>query len=692
MKTLAILLLFFIGIGTYAQKKVTFTEEFKNNDNNWKLNNNSVESAKITNGVLTVKNNSNTGIFWTIEVPVDPHQDYSIEISISQTDGKKTSAGFGLVFGKNKDSEYHKFKLSSSKHWGLYSFKRGKEKVIKDWVPSMKINGMKKANILKVDKRGEDVIFYINGEGVYATKSFVFTGNEVGVFIDDLLTVEVEYLRITYQKRLLRLAEDARKDLEKENLGENVNSKYHESTPIISANGKKIYYSVQGDPTNHGSNDYDIWESTNINGVWQARKSIEGPLNNGGSNYPISITPDENTMMVSTVYRSNGSYLKEGVSISQKVNGKWGVPVEQKIEDYVNLAAYNNFCLTPDGKKMILSIETYDSYGDQDLYVSFKTGENTWSKPVNLGSQINTHGTDFSPFIAADGKTLYFSSKGHAGFGNADIYVSKRLDDTWTNWSPPLNLGKNINSPNWDGYFTISAQGDYAYLISYDNSLGKGDIFRVQVGESIKPEPVIMVYGQVLDAKTNLPINAEIEYEILATGEQAGEADATGDDGYKIVLPKGEFYGFQAKAEGYVPISEHFDAKELSEYAEKKVTLYMVPLESGQKIRLNNTFFDTGKSDLRDESISELTRIALIMKKNPELTFEISGHTDNVGSDATNKTLSESRAQAVFNYLIERGIKKERLTFIGYGETKPVDSNDTEDGRQNNRRVEIKIL
>ena len=353
---------------------------------------------------------------------------------------------------------------------------------------------------------------------------------------------------------------------------------------------------------------------------------------------------------------------------------------------------------TSDGDSVVIDeyhlvdMADVSTLSDKDIFVCFLTENNTWSVPKNLGPNVNSFASDFAPFLSVDGRTLFFASYGHPGYGSADVFVTKRLDDTWTNWSKPQNLGPEINTSAWEGYYTLSAQGDYAYMVSTQNSLGRGDLFKIQIGESYQPDPTLIVKGRVFNAKTKKAINAEIEYENLGTGKREGLAQSEVTSGYKIVLPSGENYGFRAKAEGFIPISQNLDLENLEAFSEKEIDLYLVPIEKGQVIRLNNIFFDFGKAMLTEASFLELNRLVSILNNNPNLRIELSGHTDDKGEYQFNLKLSEDRAKAVVEYLVQKGIDPKRLESKGYGESRPVDTNETDEGRQLNRRVEFVIL
>lgn len=306
---------------------------------------------------------------------------------------------------------------------------------------------------------------------------------------------------------------------------------------------------------------------------------------------------------------------------------------------------------------------------------------------MNLGGDVNTRGADRTPFLAADGVSLYFASDGHGGFGSSDIFVTRRLDSTWRKWSKPENLGKPINTEGWDGFFTIPASGDYAYLVSAQNSLGSADIYRVRLRETSRPRPVVLVSGRVLDAKTREPLAAQITYEIPGKSGGGGSARTDPSTGsYKLTLPAGERYTFTAEAAGYTTARDNIDLSKVDEYRE---TTRDFLLKGGKKpdANLDDILFPTGSVDLSASARRELDQVVAFMKGNPSTSLEIAGYTDDVGEEATNQELSEKRASAVAEYLKSRGIEESRLSVRAYGEQQPVASNDTPAGRSRNRRV-----
>lgn len=478
----------------------------------------------------------------------------------------------------------------------------------------------------------------------------------------------------------------------RENLGRNINTIYSEHWPVISPDGNTLYFLREGDPANLGESG-DIWYSVFRNGEWELAQHMGKPLNTIDGGSVCSVSPDGNTLLLLGSYSFAGRINYNGFSISHKTKEGWSFPTSVPIKDFYNDNNHWSGFLSNDGKKLFMGIERKDSYGECDIYVSFLQSNNVWTEPVNLGTDINTKEMEEDAFLASDDVTLYFESKGHGGFGGFDVFMSRRLDNSWRKWSAPVNLGASINTKEDDQEYYISAKGDYAYFASGNNSYGLLDIFRIKLPEKVKPNPVVLIYGKVFNSKTKEPIEAEVKYEFLTDGSEAGIANSDPIDGsYKLILPYGKNYGISATSGGYYSISENVNLEKVSPYKEIKIDLYLTPIEIGEVVRLNNVFFDFDKYDLKSESFPELDRVVKLLNDYPNIEIELSGHTDNIGSDEYNLKLSENRANAVAEYLYSKGIAKNRVIAIGFGKTKPVDTNDTEEGRQKNRRVEFKIL
>ncbi len=491
-------------------------------------------------------------------------------------------------------------------------------------------------------------------------------------------------------------------------LGPEINTEYKELRPLISPDGMTLYFSRRNHPENVGGvkDDEDIWfsERESKESPWMVAKNIGEPLNNKGPNFISSISADGNSMLV---LLGNAYYSKrrmmEGVSMSERQpDGTWGKPVNLKIRDGYNYSSRANYFLGNDKKTMIMSVEREDSHGDRDLYVSFQLEDGTWSKPLNMGSTINTADEEGAPFLASDGKTLFFSSRGFSGFGGYDIYLTRRLDDTWTNWSEPENLGAAFNSKEDDLFFNFTENDEYAYF-----SRGDGedmDIYKVKLPyyqkpvltspfEYMGPKIVVIVKGTVYNATTNEPIGADIEFENIEDNEKIELTYSDPVNGkYQIRLPQDMDYRLISKAKGFYPKEDSIYLKHLTESTEIVKDIYLQPIIKNEPIVLKNIQFDFDSDVIKPVSFPELNKVAELLLDNEDIQIEINGHTCSMGSEEYNQYLSDRRAKSILRYLGTKGIEQERLHATGYGELRPIASNETDEGRRINRRVEFQLL
>lgn len=519
-------------------------------------------------------------------------------------------------------------------------------------------------------------------------KSFL-TGGKFGV---DAVGVSDSKIPISVQINLSNQINDF---FQTEPLSDNVNSPYLELKPLISPDNSTLFFSRRNHPGNVGGvrDDEDIWfAEKGEDGKWNKAKNIGWPLNNNGPNFISSVSPDGGSILVLLGNQYKGKQMRSGLSISQKTTEGWTEPEAVQIDDYYNLSPRANYFLANNQKILIMAIERDDSRGDRDLYVSHLKEDGGWSRPLNLGNIVNSADEEAAPHLAADDKTLFFSSKGFNGFGGYDIYLTKRLDDTWLNWSEPENLGSTINSPVDDIFFNLSLVDEFAYFSR--GTTEDVDIYRAALPQYQRPDIVVTVKGRVLNSLTKAPLEAIIRYERLYDGKEIGLAHSDSISGkYQIILPYGYQYGYFAEKKGFIPISANIDLSKITESMEIEKDLYLMPIQNEPTpITLNNVFFKFDKAELIETSFPELNRLVKLLTENENMNIEISGHTCSMGSDAYNQNLSERRAKAIEDYLVSNGIEIRRLTALGYGESMPKASNETEEGRRFNRRVEFRIM
>jgi len=488
-----------------------------------------------------------------------------------------------------------------------------------------------------------------------------------------------------------------------ENLGTNINTELAELRPTISADGNLLFFICENHPENTKydaiSNSQDIWFAERDSfGNWGKAVHLGSPLNTTFYNAVYWISPDNNRILIRGAF-IDGDYVGNGVSLCYlKKNGYGSKPNALRTKNYdkYDRGRRSGATMAHDGQTLLLYMTPEKGSYNNDIYVCFLQPDGSWSEPKTIGKKIDLPDYDeMTPYLAADGETLYFSSNRPGGLGDNDIWMTKRLDKTWQKWSEPANLGSPINTPDWDAFFTLDAGGEYAYLTSGLNSYGESDIVRVKLLEKEKPNPVVLVSGNVYNKKTNAPLSAALVYETLPDGVEAGNGISNAADGsFKIVLPYDKNYMIHATADKFFAQSENLNLDSLIKAGYKEIhkDLYLVPIEIGQVVRLNNVFFDFDKWDLRPESFVELDRVVKLMEENPNIEIEMSAHTDSYGSDDYNFKLSDERARSCMDYILSKGIATTRIRSQGYGETKPVVPNDTPENRQMNRRVEFTIL
>jgi len=514
------------------------------------------------------------------------------------------------------------------------------------------------------------------------------------------------------------------------NLGDGINSSTNESAPIQTADQNTMYFrAINREGFDNQTS--DIFVSKRVDGVWQKAYKLEASFNKiDNQESPQGVSTDGNTLYLFGNYegslgngdlfyaeRIQGDIWSDAIHFPEPINSKY-FESDAKLTNNGDALIFSSD--RPGGVGVYQPIHStkYGSkYGNTDIYVSNRT-EDGWGPAINLGEKINTGMAERKPFLHPDGISLYFSSDGHPGLGRLDVFYAKRTDElAWDKWEEPINLGKEINSPSDESGVIVNTYGELAYFASADRDLnfGQKDIYTMNMPEALKPSAVTSLTGKVTDAD-GFPLEAEIIWEDLETGKKLGKMKSHPTNGtFFIVLRNGRNYGIYAEKEGYFPISTNIDLTSAANSGEMSENIQMqslddllgddlemtgntgllydaFSLQAKRKIKMNNLFFEYNKWDLLPISFPELDRIVYFLNNYPIQKIEIAGHTDSIGRDAYNEKLSKKRADAVVKYFVSKGIKKEMFVAVGYGKTQPVESNETEEGRRKNRRVELVIL
>lgn len=466
--------------------------------------------------------------------------------------------------------------------------------------------------------------------------------------------------------------------------------------PIISADGKKLYFCGRDREDNLGGEDVFVTEHTA--GGW-TKPRIFAPLSSKNSNDGILAVSADGTQMLK---------FENGVMGLCTKNEEGWQPVEF-FPPNINRGTWNSDAtLCSDGKTLLFTsirpsasdinkaaIYHGNNHYESDLYVSQRDSLGQWSEPVNLGPAINTMYSERTPFMHPDMRTLYFSSDGRGGLGGYDVYKSVRLSDTcWTCWSEPENLGKEINTDADDWTYKISTDGTTAYFSQKEQDSNESRIYSINLPTEQRPFKVVTVSGKMVD-RGGKKVATKLMWEDLETHKIVGMAQSDPEDGsFFIVLPAGKMYGVFVSDTSVYPETRHVDLRKVEESVAVEKTFHVTTIEElkqGKEVTINNIFFEFGKSELLSYSYPELHRLARLLKK-MNLNVEIGGHTDDVGSDEVNDRLSQARADAVRNFLISLGCNANAISAKGYGKNKPIAKNDTERGRAKNRRVEMRVI
>ncbi len=642
-----------------------------------------------------------------------------------------------------------------------------------------------------------------------------------------------------------------------------VNSRFHDAAPIISPDGNTLYFFVANHPENkYGiNNSQDIWFSEkDEHGRWQDAVHMPPPLNAHQFNQVLSILGTGDLLFI----RGGRGTSDDGFSFTRKINGKWTEPEPVEVKGYEKMkkGIFSGGYLSSDGKVLLLYFSEIENSKHSDIYVSYLEGPNRFSRPEKIGEPISTRRDEFGPYITTDMKTMYFASNRWGGMGNSDIYRTERLDDTWKNWSEPVNIGEPINTDGFDAYFSIDAEektafttrafmsadgghlniiglvpkpeihlsgtvwnketkdpvqvdleyiavkkdtgflltneaGEYettltnravyqfvivkegfeilrdsldlsrvedyaevrkdfyltpqkANIVLFGSVMEEGSLFPLEseISLSVSSEylfttrsepiqgsyrtqlpgnnrydvhinlngyhpytetltiqtenaydeferdfylkPMIELSGFVMNQKTDELMSITVNYE--DENETRGTFNSDINGYYHVYLPEEGKYFFHAVQEGFINLNDSLTIENYNSRENLMKNLYMIPIEVGVTVRLNKIFFDFDKTILRPESFPELNRVVAFLNENPSTKIEIGGHTDSMGTNKYNDTLSQGRADAVREYLVQEGILDNRVVAVGYGENNPEATNQTDEGRQTNRRVEFKVL
>lgn len=476
-----------------------------------------------------------------------------------------------------------------------------------------------------------------------------------------------------------------------------INSDDPEYFPSLSVDGSIMVFTrrIKDVMTIYGNREAieqeDFYISYFEDGHWTLARNMGKPVNTELNEGAQNISADGRLLFYTMCDNVENGFGSCDLYYSIRIGKEWSYP--ENCGRIINSADWDSQpSVSGDGKYLFFSSSRPGGQGSYDLWMATMGDDGYWESPVNLGATINTPGSEQCPFIHPDGKTLYFSSDGHPGMGSSDLFYSRM--DEYGNWSEPVNLGYPINTNTKEISLMVSADGKTAFYSSdRGHKVGQFDIYTFQLPEESSAEPVSYVKAIVTDEMSGLPIEAKIQLVDITDGDIISNSTSDAQNGqFLVVLPLGGEYGLFVQKEGYLFHSENFSLKNALPDQPYVINVKLQPVQAGEVLTLKNIFFESGSAALLGSSQTELHKLLELMQKNPTMTIQVSGHTDNVGAETDNQKLSLARALSVKNFLIQNGISESRITYKGFGESKPIDTNDTESGKANNRRTEIVIV
>ena len=469
------------------------------------------------------------------------------------------------------------------------------------------------------------------------------------------------------------------------NLGASVNSKMSEYLPSKTIDGTQLFFTRRVDTYNE-----DFYSATRQNASnWETAQPLRGSLNTPQSEGAMMISQDGTWLVFTGCYRPD-SYGGCDLYISYKTKEGWSAA--KNLGNRINSDQWESQpCLSPDKRELYFASRRPGGLGGSDIYVSRLQENGQWSDPENLGPGINSSADEQCPFIHADNQTLYFTSSHWPGYGDDDLFLVRKVADG--KWSTPKNLGYPINTIDREGTLFITADGKTAYYASErKDSYGGLDLYSFELNPSIRPFETRWVTGKVSDKKTGIGIPATLELTDLQNGQIISRVKTDSLGNYLLTLPTGRDYAFTVNQKGFLFNSDQYFLKNGTVDSAVVKNIELQPIEKNASIVLKNIFFETNRFELTPASLVELDKLVILLLENPTIQIEIGGHTDNVGKAETNLLLSENRAKSVVDYLVAKKIEARRVSYKGFGLTKPIADNNTEAGRALNRRTEMKIV
>lgn len=671
-------ILFFICIYSFAlmgqEQAYIFRETFENTFH-WQIEANT-ESVINSKSQINLKN-LGEATFIEADAMIIQHQNYVLSLQFL-----KVEIDFGIVFKNTEDKDYQIIKFTKE---GIVRYDYDKKD--KNYY-QYRLGDYTSASSFQITRTEGVTTLLVNGKSFNLDLKST-NASSIGLWLEANKELTINKFEILWKNKAIDGINlfGNNEEIQKKEL-KTVNSNLHDVKPTVSEDGKTLYFTRKNE-LNTVYND-GAYHSKYSAGSWSSPEKLSSSFNDANHNVLSSIINKDSEAFILDQYAS-GKKIKDTYRVVSLKDDKLGSSTKIKIKDYQNTSSYISACMSEDGLIMILSLNNLESIGQNDLYVSFKKGKE-WSKPENLGLNVNTKGNELAPFLSVDNSKLYFSSNGWPGYGTHDIFVVERKG-SWTNWSTPKNLGDKINGSFWDAYFSITSDENLAMVCSNAGTTGGMNIYELRGQKRDLAEPLVYK-GFVYDSLTMEPLTGatltitdvrsfdnKVLFKLLTDSTGYFETELPKDIDFDVLIEKTYYNGAK----------DQIWYKDLSSNKVKR-NYYLNKYKPGQEIALEQIYFVQGRDIVRDLSKPTLDKLYQILVDNPKIRIMIEGHTDNQGDKGKNQQLSEERTVRIKSMMVQLGIDEKRLETVGYGQEHPIAPNDTEFNMRLNRRVDFLII
>lgn len=672
------------GVALWAQISLQTEDRFDSIDNRWHRPV-EMQLAPLEGRIELSQADPTISSLFLREFLIRQKDDFKLEAEILPT-GAGLSYAWGIVWGCARDQKsYFAFLIKADGQFALQEVNPRGTTFLIDWTKSRKVKSDgEEPMIMAVERRGRKLYFFVDEKEIADIAAPRLQGKYQGLMLEGAGTIEVSHFSGFREDHQIIHATGRFYNATRRPLDSTINTlDQHETAPILGPDRHSLYFSRGEDSTLESA---QLMQSrVQGDSMWgEPQPVFQQEIPGRVEAFKIDETNLELILMPGTA--------SSGLATSSIVDSVWQMPTREFIPAIGEQPGLMTSFISKEEDILLVSAERSDGYGGQDLYVLFKKNDGSWSRPKNLGPDINTFEEEFAPWLSKDGKFLIFTSGGHPGYGGWDLYRSERLTQTWTRWSTPENLGPRINTHMDEGWYH-PWKDDRAYIAVQDSTRGDFDLYGLRLPVDPASQPVVRLRGRIINQKTGEPLPGNIILREIQGEDLPSTIDAsTAQTGYNGYVPYQRAYQMIGMADGYFPLTDTLDLRAIDKYREVEQDIYVAPVEVGDVIRLDKVYFQRAEAILLGQSFDELDRLVALMLAIPSLQIEIHGHTDDIGDPGELFILSESRAERVLWYLTEQGIDASRMLAKGFGASLPVADNRNPETRPLNRRVEFVII